>query len=315
MTNPDQVKQFGQKLLNIYTGGLLTKMIAIGYQTGLFEASRQGAATSEALSERAGLHERYVREWLGAMTTSGIYQYDADTKQYSLPAEHAALLTGSTARNLSPTSWLINQLGEQIPALVECFRDGEGIPYSAYRPDFTHSLDDLWRRVYDEQLVDGLLGKFTDLTVAMKGGIRLLDIGCGTGHAVNILAMEYPNSTFVGYDLADDAIEHARTEAKEMGLSNATFDVMDVTAFPTEPPYDLIMAFDTIHDLAAPDAVLRRIRNALTPEGAFLMIEFKFNSTVDGNIGNPFAPMYYGFSLLHCTPISLASGGPGLGAV
>ena len=315
MTNPEQVKQFAQKLLNIYTGGVLTQMIDIGYRSGLFEASCQGAATSEELSERAGLHERYVREWLGAMTTSDIYQYDADTKQYSLPAEHAALLTGSTARNLSPTSRLINQLGEQIPTLVERFRDGDGIPYEAYRPDFTHSGDDLWRRIYDEQLVDGFLGKFADLTEALKKGIRVLDIGCGTGHAINILAREYSNSTFVGYDLAEDGIEQAQTEAKEMGLSNVTFDVRDVTHFPTEPSYDLIMAFDTIHDLAAPDAVLGRIRQALTPEGTFLMIEFKFSSMVDGNIGNPFAPMYYGFSLLHCTPVSLASGGPGLGAV
>lgn len=313
--NPDQVKQFGQKLLNIYTGGVLTQMIDIGYRTGLFEASKQGPATSEALSERAGLNERYVREWLGAMTTSGIYQYDTDTRQYSLPAEHAALLTGSTARNLSPTGRIINQLGAQIPTLVERFRDGEGIPYAAYRPDFTHSLDDLWRRIYDEQLVDGFLGKFGELTEALKKGIRVLDIGCGTGHAVNILAREYPNSTFVGYDLAEDGIAQAQTEAQEMRLSNVTFEVRDVTHFPIAPPYDLIMAFDTIHDLAGPDVVLGRIRQAMAAEGAFLMIEFKFSSRVEGNIGNPFAPMYYGISLLHCTPVSLASGGPGLGAL
>lgn len=202
-----------------------------------------------------------------------------------------------------------------MPTLVKRFHDGEGIPYDAYRPDFTHSLDDTWRRIYDEQLVDGFLGRFDDLTEAMNKGIRVLDIGCGTGHAINILANEYPNSTFVGYDLAEDAIEMAQAEATEMGVANASFAVLDVIGFPTEPAYDLIMAFDTIHDLAAPDAVLRRIRQSLTPKGAFLMIEFKFNSTVDGNVGNPFAPMYYGISLLHCTPVSIASGGPGLGAV
>jgi ubiquinone/menaquinone biosynthesis C-methylase UbiE len=309
------VKQFAQKLLGIYTGSVLTQMIDIGYRTGLFEASRQGPATSEVLSERAGLHERYVREWLGAMTTSGIYQYDADTKEYTLPAEHVILLTGGTARNLSPISRLVDELGEQIPTLAERFRDGAGIPYEAYRPHFTHSLDDTWRRIYDEQLVDGFLGGFAALTAALEKGMRVLDIGCGTGHAINVLAQEYPHSTFVGYDLAADAIAQAQVEATQMGLSNADFAVMDVTDFPTEPPFDLIMAFDTIHDLAAPEAVLRRIRQALAPAGAFLMIEFKFNSTVEGNIGNPFAPMYYGISLLHCTPVSLASGGPGLGAV
>lgn len=315
MANPEQVKQFGQKLLGIYTGGILTQMIDIGYRTGLFEASSQGPATSEELSDRAGLHERYVREWLGAMTTSGIYQYDADTQQYTLPAEHALLLTGGTARNLGPISRIIDQLGEQVPTLVDRFRDGNGIPYDAYRPDFTHSLDDTWRRIYDEQLVDGFLGRFDDLTAAMTAGIRVLDIGCGTGHAINILADEYPNSTFVGYDLAEDAIELAQAEADEMGLSNVSFAVMDVVDFPTEPAYDLVMAFDTIHDLAEPGAVLSRIRQSLAPDGVFLMIEFKFNSNVDGNVGNPFAPMYYGISLLHCTPVSIAAGGPGLGAV
>ncbi len=100
MTNPEAMKQFAQKLLGIYTGGVLTQMIDIGYRTGIFEASSQDVATSEELSARAVLHERYVRKWLGAMTTSGIYEYDAATKQYSRPAEHAALLTGGTARNL-----------------------------------------------------------------------------------------------------------------------------------------------------------------------------------------------------------------------
>jgi SAM-dependent methyltransferase len=98
-------------------------------------------------------------------------------------------------------------------------------------------------------------------------------------------------------------------------LPNATFEVMDAASLPVEPHFDLILAFDTIHDLAAPGAVLGRIRDALAPDGAFLMIEYKFSSKVDENVDNPFAPLMYGVSLLHCTPVSLANGGPGLGAV
>jgi SAM-dependent methyltransferase len=267
------------------------------------------------LSQRANLHERYVREWLGAMTTSGVYQYDVETAQYTLPAEHALLLTGSNARNLGPISRIVNLLGEQLSTLIERFEDGGGIPYDAYRPDFTHSLDDVWRRVYDEQLANGFLGSINGLNESLTAGIRVLDIGCGTGHALNLLAQAYPKSTFVGYDLAEDAIALAKTEGAEMGLTNVVFDVLDVTHFPTQPAYDLIMAFDAIHDLASPDVVLSRIRRALAAEGIFIMIEFKFSSLVEENVGNPFAPMYYGFSLLHCTPVSLASGGPGLGEV
>lgn len=315
MANPDLMKQFGAKLLSIYTGGVLTKLIDIGYQTGLFEASRRGPGTSDELSERAGLKERYVREWLGAMTTGGIYSYDPTTKRYSLPEEHAALLTGDTAQNLCPHSRMINHFGTHLPKLVACFRAGGGVPYSAYRPVFTQCMDDVWRRIYDQQLITGFIGSVEGLTDRLRRGIRVLDLGCGTGHAANVLAREYPNSTFRGYDIAEDAIKSATAEAKVMGLSNSAFEVLDVTRLPADPQFDLIAAFDAIHDQAAPDAVLRGINRALAPDGTFLMIEFKFSSRVEENIGNPFAPMYYGFSLMHCMPVSLAAGGPGLGAV
>jgi ubiquinone/menaquinone biosynthesis C-methylase UbiE len=315
MANPDVVMQFGGKLLDIYTGGVLTKLIEVGYQVGLFEASKDGPATSEELSERAGLKERYVREWLGAMTTSGIYSYDPESKRYTLPEEHATLLTGDTAQNASPVSRMINHFGTHLPKLVACFRAGGGIPYSAYRPVFTQCMDDVWRRIYDQQLVGGFIGAVEGLPEALRRGIDVLDVGCGTGHAMNLLARDFPASRFCGYDIAQDAIEGARAEAKKMGLSNVTFEVVDVANLPSEPKFDLITAFDAIHDQKSPGAVLRGIHRAMAPGGTFLMIEFKFSSRVEENIKNPFAPMYYGISLMHCMPVSLALGGEGLGTV
>lgn len=315
MANPDIVKQFGGKLLNIYTGGVLTKLIDIGYQLNLFEASKARPATSEELSERSGLKERYVREWLGAMTTSGIYTYDPESKRYTLPEEHAVLLTGNSAQNLCPHSQMINHFGGHLPSLVDCFRVGGGIPYSAYRPAFTQCMDDVWRRIYDQQLLSGFIGVVDGLAERLQQGVRVLDVGCGTGHAMNILAQEFPSSRFYGYDIAEDAIESARAEAKNMSLTNASFEVVDVTNLPKEPKYDVITAFDAIHDQKDPDSVLRGINQALAPGGTFLMIDFKFSSRVEENIKNPFAPMYYGISLMHCMPVSLALGGKGLGAV
>ncbi len=192
---------------------------------------------------------------------------------------------------------------------------GGGIPYSAYRPVFTQCMDDAWRRIYDQHLVAGFIGAVDGLPESLRRGIRVLDVGCGSGHAANILAREYPASTFHGYDIAEDAIDGARREAKEMGLSNATFEVVDVTHLPGEPKFDLITAFDAIHDQKSPDVVLRGVNRALAPNGKFLMVEFKFSSRVEENIANPFAPMYYGISLMHCMPVSLAVGGKGLGAV
>ena len=138
-------QEFAGKLLGIYTGGVLTKLIDIGCQTGLFEASVEGAATSDELAARAGLDERYVREWLGAMATSGIFLYDPASGRYRLPQEHAVSLTGAAARNVSPMSGIIDHFGKHLPKLVKCFREGGGIPYSEYRPEFTCHMDATWR--------------------------------------------------------------------------------------------------------------------------------------------------------------------------
>lgn len=315
MVNPELVKQFGEKLLGIYTGAMLTKLIDIGYQVGLFETARDGAATSRVLAERAGLKERYVREWLGAMVTSGIFVYDASTREYRLPAEHAALLTGNEHTNIAPMSRMINHFGSHLQRLVGCFRDGGGIAYSAYRPVFTQCMDDSWRRIYDNLLVTGFIGAVPGLTERLNSGISVLDIGCGTGHAMNILAREFPRSRFVGFDFAEDAVASAQAEAREMGLTNVSFKVVDVAALPAEPKFDLITAFDAIHDQRAPADVLRSVCQALATDGTFLMIELKFSSNVEENVNNPFAPMYYGFSLMHCMPVSLALDGEGLGTV
>jgi 2-polyprenyl-3-methyl-5-hydroxy-6-metoxy-1,4-benzoquinol methylase len=315
MTDPDLVKAFGAKLLGIYTGGVLTKLIDIGYQTGLFEASTSGAATSDELAGRAELKERYVREWLGAMTSAGIYTYDPATRKYALPDEHGALLTGNVATNLTPMSRIVNHFGTHLQRLVACFRDGGGIPYSAYRPVFTQCMDDVWRRIYDHQLLSGFIPAVPGLDEALRNGIRVLDIGCGSGHAINVLAREFPRSTFVGYDIAEDAIGSAHAEATQLGLKNTAFEVVDVTSFSTEQKFDLITAFDAIHDQKAPAAVLRSVCQALASSGSFMMVEFKFSSRLEDNVSNPFAPLYYGISLMHCMPVSLAIDGEGLGTV
>jgi ubiquinone/menaquinone biosynthesis C-methylase UbiE len=306
---------FAAKLLGLYTGSMLTKLIDIGYDTGLFEASRAGPATSEELAERAGLKERYVREWLGAMASGGIYRYDAASRRYELPEEHAALLTGRSAQNLSPHAKIIEHFGSHLGKLKACFREGGGIPYSAYRPVFTQCMDDVWRRIYDQMLIPGFIGAVPGLTEVLERGIGVLDVGCGTGHAVNVLARRFPKSRFAGYDIGEDAIEAARKEASEMDLANTRFEVLDVAALRAQPKFDLITAFDAIHDQKDPDAVLHGVRRALAAGGTFLMIDFKFSSRVEDNLANPFAPLYYATSLMHCMPVSLAVGGKGLGTV
>ncbi len=315
MNQEKKKEEFQSKILSIYTGAVLTNLIEIGYQTGLFEESAKTPITSKELSDRLHLSERYVREWLNAMATADIYLYDGESKKYTLPPEHALFLTGKSSNNCCPHSKMLGSFGKLLPKLTECFQKGGGIPYSDFRPEFTDCMDDVWRRIFDELLDEGFIGTVKGLRENLKKGLRVLDIGCGTGHAVNILARKYPRSVFRGYDIADDAIERANIEARSMNLANASFEVLDIAKLPPDPKFELITAFDAIHDQKEPFKVLKNVRNILAEDGIFLMIEFKFSSDVKNNIGNPLSPLYYGISLLHCMTVSLASGGPGLGAV
>jgi len=313
--DPQRVQAFASKMLGIYSGGMLSHLVDIGHRTGLFEVAAQGPATSAGLAQRAGLHERYVREWLGGMATGGIFSYDAEAQTYTLPPEHAMLLSGETMRNVAPMSRMVTLLARHVPAVADCFRHGGGVPYAAYRPEFTDVMDDGWRRIFDEQLVSGFLPLVVGLSDRLAAGIRVADVGCGTGHAINVLAQAYPRSTFVGYDFATDAIERAQAEAEALRLSNVRFEVLDVVTLRPEPPFDLVLAFDAIHDQVDPLSVLRHVHDALASDGMFYMMEFKFASDVGANVGNPFAPLLYGISTLHCMSVSLAEGGAGLGAV
>jgi SAM-dependent methyltransferase len=294
---------FAERLLGHYTSGFVTYMVDLGHRLGLFGAAR------------AGLHERYVREWLGAVAAAGIVDYDAATGTYTLPPEHAACLSGDGELNVAPLSRICGLLARYIDPVAGAFRHGGGVPYAAYRPEFTDVMDGLNRPTFDAALVDGIVPLAAGLADRLAAGTRVADIGCGTGHSTNVLARAFPRSSFTGYDLAEDAIERARREAAAGGLSNARFEVSDVARMPTEPPLGAVFAFDAIHDQVDPAGVLRRVRDALSPGGVFVMVDIRASSYLENNLANPLAPMLYGLSTLHCMPVSLAGGGAGLGTV
>lgn len=310
-----KARAFAGKLLSIYTGSALTDLIAVGHRTGLFEAAARGAGTSEEIAGRAWLHERHVREWLGGMCAGGIMTYDPATRTYALPPEHAACLTGDGPSNVAPQSAFVSLLGKNLGAIVACFRHGGGVPYEAFRPELAEAMDGLLRRVYDAHLVSHIRPAAPELPERLASGIRVADVGCGTGHAVNVMARAFPRSSVVGYDLGEDGIAAGRAEAAALGLRNARFEALDALQLPLEPKLGLITAFDAVHDQVAPAAMLRRVRQALADDGVFLMLDFKFSSNLEDNVGNRFAALYYGVSTLHCMPVSLAHGGAGLGTM
>lgn len=310
-----KVEEFTERLFGLYTGSFATFMVDLGHRTGLWEAAAEGPATSSELAERARLEERYVREWLGAVVTAGLVDYDPATTTYTLPPEHAACLAGESEFNVAPLSLISGHLAPFIEPVAEAFRHGGGVPYDEYRPEFTDVMDGLNRGTFDALLVDEFVPLAGDLVERLERGTRAADVGCGTGHSTNLLARAFPESSFVGYDIAEDAVERAREEAAEYGLANASFDVLDVARLPVEPRLGAVFAFDAIHDQVDPAAVLERIHGALEPGGVFVMIDIKASSHLEKNVENPLTPMLYAISTLHCMTVSLAHDGAGLGTV
>lgn len=310
-----RIEEFAETLFGFYTGGMLTYLIDIGHTTGLFDAVAAGPATSDELADRAGLHERYVREWLSAMVTGGVLTYEPAAGTYRLPAEHAVCLTGDTSSNLAPFSLLNTHLATHVGQVTKAFREGGGVPYEQFRPEFTGVMDALNRGAFDEELIPVWLDLVPGLRDRLTAGARVADVGCGTGHAMVVLAQAFPASTFVGYDLAEDAIDRARREAAEHGVDNVTFEIRDAATLAVDDPFDVVFSFDTIHDMVAPAEVLRRIHDMLTPDGLLLAFEPQGSSNLEENIAHPLAPYLYAISTLHCLTISLAHDGAGLGTV
>ena len=307
-----KAKAFTQLMVRHLEGAAVSVMLEVGRRVGLFETmSKMSAATSVEIAEKAGLSERYVREWLGAMVCGGIVEYAPAEHTYRLPREHASALTGGSTRNLTSMVEMFPLMNRVIPDVAESFRTGRGVPYSAFQPDFTGLMDRRSRPRYDELLFSAYLAKPEGIAASLQAGIRVADVGCGTGHCIGLMARRFPRSTFVGYDISEAAIAGARAAAA--GLANVSFEVQDVAKLEASTPFDLITAFDAIHDQADPAGVLRRIRAALAPGGAFLMLDVCASSELADNVGLPMAPYLYTMSTMHCMSVSLAAGGPGLG--
>lgn len=293
--------------------GMLCLMTGIGHKVGLFDTmSGMEAATSKEISKAAKLNERYVREWLGCMVTGRIVEYDPVKRKYRLPQERAAALTRAAGiNNLAVFAQYIGLMAIVEDKIVECFRKGGGVPYSAY-PKFQELQGEETARVFDAKLVDRIM-PLSGIVDRLTEGIDVLDIGCGEGHAINLMAKAFPKSRFHGYDISKEGIRTARTEAKKMNLANARFKIVDAARLVDRERFDLITAFDTIHDQAKPARVLKGINRALRKDGVFLMQDIAASSNLHENIDNPLAPTIYTISTMHCMTVSLAYGGDGLG--
>jgi SAM-dependent methyltransferase len=309
--------QFAERFVEILNGSALALMTSVGHRTGLFDAlAERGPSTSEELAEQAGLDERYVREWLGAMATGRFVELDPETGRYALPAEHAAWLTrAASPDNLAVMAQYVGILGSVEDDIVRCFREGGGVPYERFTRFHDVMAEDSTQSVLTA-LFDHILPLVPGLTDRLEEGIRVADLGCGRGRALAQLARRYPRSSFVGMDLSKEAVVWATEATAE--LDNVRFEAHDLTTFDVdaEPEaFDLVTTFDAVHDQARPLALLTGIRRSLDDGGVYLMQDIDGHSDHHANLEHPFGPFLYSVSCMHCMTVSLAQGGEGLGTM
>ncbi|HET6569297.1 MAG TPA: class I SAM-dependent methyltransferase [Rhodothermales bacterium] len=307
---------FAENTLTMFNHGATALMVSIGHRTGLFDTMEQlPSSTSHQIAEASGLNERYVREWLGAMTTAGITEYRRADDAYRLPPEHAAFLTrASSPNNLAAFAQYFAVLGGVEDEVVEAFTTGAGVPYSSYNRFHEVMAEDSGQTVLPA-LKEHILPLVPGLVERMEASISVLDVGCGSGRALNLMAELFPRSRFTGYDFSDEAISRGRAEAEAKDLGNVELSVRDAAEPFEDGAFDLITAFDAIHDQGRPAEVLRNIHAALKPGGTFLMQDIAGSSHVYNNLEHPAGPLLYAISCMHCMSVSLAAGGPGLGAM
>jgi 2-polyprenyl-3-methyl-5-hydroxy-6-metoxy-1,4-benzoquinol methylase len=311
-----RAEAFAERLVDVLNGGALALMTSIGHRTGLFDAmAGLPPSSSERIASAANLDERYVLEWLAAMVVGKIVEHDPEDGTYRLPPEHAGFLTrAASPDNIAVTAQFIPLMGSVEDPIVESFRNGGGVLYSAFHRFHEVMAEDSAQTVV-AALAGHILPLVPGLTERLEAGIDVLDVGCGSGRALNLMARMFPKSRFVGHDFSEEAIARARAEAEEHGATNVRFEVKDAAKLDEKNRYDLITTFDAVHDQANPAAVLKGIADALKEDGVYLMQDIAGSSHLHNNMDHPIGPFLYTVSTMHCMTVSLAQGGQGLGTM
>lgn len=307
------------KLVFSQLSGLVTSgMIYLGHHLGLYRALQDaGPLTSEALARKAGLHERWVREWLRGQAAAHLLDYVGDGRFEMSPV--AALVLSnehSPAFAAGAFSALPHQLGV-LEQLLESFKTGIGLPYDALGSEGARGVEGMLAPWFRTMLVPLALPRLDGVVSRLDAGAKVADVGCGTGIALVEMAKAYPRSVFHGYDISAHALAHAERNRQQADLANVTFHDVTADPLPEDGSFDFITTFDCIHDMTHPDAAIHSIRRALKADGTWLIADINAKPTFEANLEkNPMAAMMYGFSVLTCMSSSLSHpDGAGLGTL
>ncbi|MBV8846350.1 MAG: methyltransferase domain-containing protein [Bryobacterales bacterium] len=288
----------------------------IGDRLGIFKAlAEAGPVTSAELAERTGLNERYLREWLGAMTAAKYIDYDPAAARYSMSREHAMILADHNSPFfMGGFMQMVVPEVAMASRLLEAFRTGKGVPQSEYPPEVFEAIERGSAPMYRHSLIRKWLPAMPQVIECLNNGGVALDVGCGSGRAVLTIASAFPKAEVHGYDAHSGSIERAQANAKAAGVEHRVhFEVVDCCKLPAER-FDFISVFDVVHDSVDPLGLLKSIRGALKPAGTCLMVEVNVSNRLEDNI-NPMGRMMYAASTLYCMTVSLAHDGAGIGAL
>ena len=306
--------EFVLKVLNDLGGASAAAMCMLGDRLGLFkDLHHNGPSTVAEFCQRTGVKERYAREWLSALTSAAYLEYDPETGRFSLPPDHAPCLAEEDGRFFVGGFYqMLSAMLAQHKPLARAFREGGGVPQDAYDDDLWDGMERLTGSWIENGLVDRWIPAMPGVREKLESGASVADVGCGRGRALFALARAFPASRFVGYDIFQPMIDRATAAAEALGLADQVrFEQVDA-AQRLPGGHDLVTTFQVIHDLTRPLDVLRSIRGALKPDGAYLLLETTCCDRLELNVG-PVATALYGMSVQYCTTHCVADGGEALG--
>jgi len=298
--------------LNAFVGRFVTDlgaavhagMVVIGERLGLYKALAAGPMTSAELAAQTGTDERYLREWLSSQAAGGYITYDAATHKFSLSEEQAFTLAREDSPAYLPGAFQL-ALGAlaAVPRIADSFRSGAGMGWHEHDDGVFHGCEKFFRPGYAANLVSSWIPALHDVKEKLEAGARVADVGCGLGASTLLMAKAFPKSQFFGFDYHEKSIAAARGAAEREGFaSRVQFQVAKAKEFPGGD-YDFVAVFDCLHDMGDPIGAARHVRQALRPDGTWMIVEPYAHDELKDNL-NPVGRVYYSFSTLLCTPCS-----------
>jgi SAM-dependent methyltransferase len=315
--DPQQRGAFVERLLNSTRGTFDIFALYLGERLGLYRAlSENGPLTSVELAARTGTHERYVREWLEQQTVTGVLEVEtpeaeATDRRFRLPPAHAEVLTDADSPNyLTPLAQMLAGVVRPLPSVLKAYQNGGGVPYHEYGTDFREGQAAINRAMFLQDLGQSWLPAIADVHARLQQShpaARVADIGCGAGWSSIGLAQAYPHARVDGFDLDAPSIEMARLNARSAGLNGRVqFHVRDVSDPGLAGQYDLVTAFECVHDMSDPVGALRVMRQLAGEAGTVIIADERVGDTFTPT-GNDVEWMMYGWSVLHCLPVGMAA--------